>query len=105
MISAFTKNIVVLGGDSTAIGCNSSENFTWRHISLQGKSNHVYKDHRISYSNSDLGFRMETHLTGFGDRNLLILNVTTALAGVYECDDIDKDTRLEAELIVLGELQ
>src|SRR5688572_13291112 len=110
MISAFTNltvipwDTVVLVGDSTALGCSSSEaSVIWSHTTLEGKIEHFYKDNNITHKYRSLGFRMGTKQELSSERNLEIKNVTTAIAGKYECADLTHEERKSAELIVLGE--
>lgn len=109
MISAFTNltvtpnDTVVLADDSTAFGCSSTRtSFTWSHKPLEGKIAHFYKNKNITVGYERLGFRMETN--EINGRNLKIENVTTDIAGKYECVDVDDDDRQSAELTVLGEM-
>ena len=108
MILAFTiilRDTVVLVGDSTAFGCNSSEPITWRHQNMSHQiPGLIYRKKHIERSYSDRGFRMGT-TRQFGERSLIIENVATVLAGQYTCmTDPILQTDLTTELIVLGEL-
>lgn|SRR6218665_793929 len=98
---------VVSVGDSTTLGCNGAENFTWSHKPLEGKSEqYFYKNKNISPRYRDLGFRMERKRE-FGEWILVVENVTNAVAGRYKCDDVAQgrvSLSAEGEIIVLGEM-
>lgn len=64
----------------------------------------IYMNEQVRRPYSDWGFRMGT-TRQFGDRSLIIENVTTVLAGQYTCmTDVILEKELTTELIVLGEL-
>src|SRR6218665_1400221 len=121
-ISAFTVSsvasdaTVVLAGHSAVLSCSGSQ-VTWTHSPMAGGFHeHLYINGNISAQYWHWGFRMAANLN-VNERNILIENVTTVVAGEYVCTEADVKTEYEegedndeekllssTQLIVLGEM-
>lgn len=100
------SDTVVLAGESTTLNCSGSCVNWIRHYLEKDKDTYdVYINKKIADDYIALGFRIDQNQQ-LHSNNLVIENVTTDLAGKYECRQcITKNESNSTEVMVLGKLQ